>query len=919
MTTYRISDQLTAPVGLRVEHLDDPIGITERIPRLSWRLPGGSHDQRAYRIRVTAGEEVWWDSGRVESPESVLVPYAGPPLRSSQRVRWTVKVWTDRGDSAWAPPGWWETGLLERSDWVASWVEPDESGRPGTPGFRPAYHLRHELTVRAPVVRARVYVTARGIYELFVNGERVGDAQLRPGFTAYRSRMQVDVHDVTGLVREGRNAWGAILSDGWYRGKISFHRTPDCYGSTTALLAQLRLDHADGTTTVTGTDGEWRSAVGAIKAAELFDGELVDLADELTGWASAGYDAGDWRPVRVADDHGAALVGPTGPPAREVAELRPARIVDVGDHVVVDFGQNISGWVRLRNLGPAGTTLRLKHTEALVDGDVPADYGDNPFVTEQSARGEQVDVVVSAGREGQSYVPRHTTHGFRYLRIDGHPGVITEDDVTAFAVQSDTRRTGWFRCSDERVNRLHAASVWSIRSNLTEIPTDSPTRERTGWATWYLAVPTFALLYDVAGVATRWLRDVAADQRADGLLPDMAPDAVGTRPISPRGTFPPGSPGWADGGVIVPWQIYEAYGDTRLLAEQFDSMRRFVDYQLGRARSGRHPSRVKARPEPLPHEEYLLDGVFCFDEWHEPVGGLPHSFVPPSPDPDDWAAAFFAHLAERDTASFATAFLYRSTDLLSRAAEVLGREQNALRYRDLAERVRAAWQTEFIDGAGRIRPDNQSTHVRALAFDLVPADLREQAARRLVELIAEADGHVGTGLHATPFILPVLADTGHLDVAYQLLLRDTWPSWLVQVERGSTTLWEGWRGVDENGWAHDTKNTDTLNNYLHATIAAFMHAHIGGLQQVPDSAGYRRFRIAPRPGHGIHWADVVLDTPYGQIASSWRVEDTELTLSVSVPPGTTAEAVLPSGERHELPPGRWTFRARHGSATARTA
>ncbi len=523
-----------------------------------------------------------------------------------------------------------------------------------------------------------------------------------------------------------------------------------------------------------------------------------------------------------------------------------------------------------------------------------------PFLAAPLPAG-QVDRVVSAGRPGEVFEPRHTTHGFQYVRVEGHPDSLGVGDLTGVVVHTDMTRTGWFRCSDERINRLHEAAVWSLRGNACDIPTDCPTRERAGWTgDWQIFVPTAAFLYDVAGFSTKWLRDVAAEQWASGLVANLAPSPPSESEGGPLAGLN-GSAGWGDAAIIVPWEIYRAYGDRRLLEEQWPSMVAWLSFVERSAAGARHPERAARRPEPLPHECYVWDSGFHWGEWLVLGADLK--------GPDEFEA-----FRRADKADVATAYFAYSAGLMSRIAAVIGRDEDALRYRDLAERVRAAWRSEFIGDGGRLWPDTQANHVRALAFDLVPEELRSEAAARLVELIRAADTHLATGFLATPYLLPVLADTGHLDVAYELLLTDTMPSWLYMIDRGATAMWERWNGIGADG-----KPYESLNHYSKGAVISFLHRHVAGISLLDDRGpAYRHFRIEPRPGGGITWAQAEHDSPYGRIESSWRVAGSELELTAIVPPGSTAEIVLPDGVMDTVTAGRHTVGGRM-PAEARSA
>ncbi len=878
------------PTRLRVEHLVGALGIDTTRPRFSWWLPDGARRQLAYRTRMGNG----WDTGRVESPDSLLVEYTGPRLRSGDRVAWVVKVWTDLGESGWSEPHVFELGLLGTADWSARWIAPVE-GEPAPPGMRPAMLMRGEFElVGQSVLAARLYATAHGIYEAFINGRRVGDAELTPGFTEYRDRLQVQTYDVTDLLRTGRNAIGAITSDGWYRGQVGLPRAHDQWGSELAFLAQLRVELADGSVVVVGTREGWRSARSHIEAADLIAGQSVDLRRHPDGWSSPGFDDAGWDSVLVADHGYGNLVASPAPPVRAVEELTPLSVRRVARGQVFDLGQNINGWVRLRDLGPVGTEITLIHGEAIAaDGDVTTKHleVDLPFLPEPLPAG-QVDRVISAGRPGEVFEPRHTTHGFRYVRVEGHPGALAGDDLTGVVAHTDLTRTGWFRCSDERINRLHEACVWSLRGNACDIPTDCPTRERAGWTgDWQIFVPSAAFLFGVAGFSTKWLRDLAAEQWSSGVVANLAPSP----PSESEGGFLAelnGSAGWGDAAVIVPWEIYRAYGDRRLLEEQWPSMVAWLTYVERAASGARHPARAARRPEPLPHERYLWDSGFHWGEWLVPGEDLK--------GPEE-----FEVFRQADKADVATAYFVHSARLMSAIARVIGREADARRYGSLAERVRAAWQAEFIDRSGRVRPETQANHVRALAFDLVPGKLRAEVAARLVELIRAAGMHLGTGFLATPWLLPVLADTGHLDVAYELLFTDTMPSWLYMIDRGATTMWERWDGIREDGTPFES-----LNHYSKGAVVSFLHRYVAGIRLLDSGPGYRHFRIEPQPGGGLTWVRAEHDSPYGRIESSWRLTEDALELTVTVPPGTTAEVVLPDGTVENLSVGRHAIHGR---------
>lgn len=780
-----------------------------------------------------------------------------------------------------------------RQAWKARWIEPLDL--PGTPPVRrPVYRLVGRFDLPAPPQSAHVHVTAHGLYELFVNGKRVGDDELRPGFTAYRKRLQVQTYDVAALLGAGSNVVGALLSDGWWRGQHGIWRTVDSYGTTVALLAEFHLRLESGEAAVFGTDGSWRWAPSHVLGADLIAGEVHDLRLYEPHWATATYDHADWASVRTCDHDYSVLVPQAGPPVRRIALLSPRQIKEIGPRrYVVDFGQNVNGWVRLLKLGPPGTKVKIVYGEWLDPrGDVTQDNvragaggakigSELPF---------QTDEVISAG-ENVAFEPRHSTKGFQYVRLEGLPQAPDPGDISAVVVHSDLRRIGGFECSDDRLNRLHRAVEWSFRSNACEIPTDCPTRERSGWVgDWQIFVETAAYLFDVYDWSLKWLADLEADQLESGAVTNIVPDP---RPDLPVWKETHGAAGWGDAAVHVPWELYRATGRTEVLARQFDSMCRWVAFAAGRAASGRHPSRQKARREPAPHERFIWDTGWHFGEWLEPGTDM---------------GTLFARLATEDHGPLATAYLYRSAEELASICGILGHDEQASRYARLAESVREAWRLEFIDGAGHVFPRTQPNLVRALAFGLVPPQHRQRAVADLVSLVSQAGNHLATGFLSTPYLLPVLADNGKLGLAYRVLFQDDEPSWLYMTER-STTVWEDWGALKPDGTV-----VQSLNHYSKGAVASFLHRYVAGLRILEP--GYRRIEIAPCPGGGLQWATTWHESPLGRIEVSWERKGGEYSLDVDVPEGSEAHVRLPDGCITSVEPGRHHLRWRDPGVSA---
>ncbi|MGP0030031.1 MAG: family 78 glycoside hydrolase catalytic domain [Acidimicrobiales bacterium] len=761
----------------------------------------------------------------------------------------------------------------------------DEATKLAGRGDRPAQYFQRTFVLEKTSAKARIYATAHGVYELHLDGERLGDLELTPGFTSYRSHLEFQTYDVTDTMTPGEHTLTATVSDGWWRGAVGFTHQDCCYGKRLAFLAQLESIDEHGDMVTIGTDASWLvNSHGDIVASDLMEGERVD--QRIPFPPSEG-----WRSAHVIGLPDSRLTVSPGPPTRRVGEYRPVKIDRIDKrHQIVDLGANINGWVRLSGsvLGPAGNRVRLRHGERLDPvGDVDTKHlASFDYFTNEPIDVGQIDEVISAGIGAPDFEPRHTTHGFQFVSIEGASD-LSETDVTGILVHTDMRRTGWFQCSDERLNALHEATVLSFVDNACEIPTDCPTRERSGFTgDWQIFIPTAAFLYDVAGFSTRWLRDLAADQWDDGRVPNFIPDPHGVvGKENSVAAFLTGSAGWGDAAVYVPYQIWQSYGDAEILERQYRSMQAWVNFGLTRAAAHRHPSRIATRPDPAAHEQYLWDIGFHWGEWSEP--GVDSEPI---------------LRGEVDVAEVATAYLYRSLRTLKSVASLIGRRWDATEYESLAAKVREAWRAEFIDADGMVSRATQANLVRALAFELVNRHEEGRVAEQLVDVIRDAGTTVGTGFLATPFLLPVLADYGHLDVAFDLLLQTRAPSWLNMIEAGSTTVWENWEAVDAN-------HPGSLNHYSKGAVVSFLHQYVAGLRPIAGEPAYRRFEVRPCLGGGLTHARARLDSPYGPIGSDWRFDGDLFELEVQVPPGTKATVVLPDGVTTTCEPGNHRLKA----------
>lgn len=854
---------------LQAEHDRGAFGIGTDRPRLSWMSETASQGwrQAAYAIELYDSEgSLRGETGRIESDQSVLVDWQFAPLASRERVWVRVRVWGEDGQSSeWSELVPLEVGLLRPDDWTAHFVTPDWEQDLSRAQVAPL--LRREFDVRADMKRARLYITALGVYEAYLNGERIGDHVMDPGWTSYRHRLLYQTFDVTKQLHEGRNALGAMLGDGWFRGRLGFGGgRRNLYGDHLALLAQLEITYGDGTSERLVTDDKWLAATGPIRSSDIYDGESYDARLERPGWANAGYGEEDWTRVRVIDWDLQTLIAPLGPPVRRTELVAPvAALAYPSGRTILDFGQNLVGRLRLTVQGPAGHTITLRHAEVLENGELST----RPLRTAQAT-----DRYTLRGEGAESWEPRFTFHGFRYAEIQNYPGELSVDNFRAVVCHSDMERTGWFECSDPLINRLHENIVWSMRGNFLSIPTDCPQRdERLGW-TGDIQVfsPAASFLYDTHGLLESWLQDLAVEQKdADGIVPVVIPNTINRPPFM--------AAAWGDAAVIVPWVLYQRFGDRAILESQFESMRAWVE-----------------RIADIAGEKRIWEQEFQFGDWLDPAA-----------PPDKPGQARTAH------ALVATAYFARSAELVGQAAGVLGLTQDQAHYRALADEIRQAFVHEYLTPDGRLTSDAQTAYALAIEFGLLPKpEQRQRAADRLTALVRENGYHIGTGFVGTPLICDALCHTGHCDAAYQLLLQRECPAWLYPVTMGATTIWERWDSLLADGSVNPGEMT-SFNHYAFGAVADWLHRTVAGL--APAAPGYKRIAIAPRPGGGLSHAAARHLTPYGMAECAWTIKNGSIEIRAVIPPNSTASVSLPGreGEPFEVGSGnyRWSYQYRH--------
>lgn len=872
--------------GVRVEHSSGSIATGVACPRLSWTVEPGAPGwfQGGYQVQAMGRDGLQrGDTGWVESGESVLVPWPYAPLSSREQVRVRVRARARDGErTGWSHWHAVESGLLHPEDWSARFITPnwdEDASR-----LQPCPHLRCEFDLRAPVVRGRLYITALGVYEAVLNGRVVGDHVLAPGWTSYDHRLRYQTFDVTADLREGPNALGAILGDGWYRGRLGFEGgCRNIWGNRLAVLAQLEVEYANGTVEVIATDERWRAATGPILASDLYDGETYDARLERPGWGEAGYSDADWVGVQLVERDLSTLVTPTGPPVRRIECLPPASITtSPSGATIVDFGQNVVGRLRITVQGDAGQTVTLRHAEVLESGEL---------CTRPLRLADATDRYTLRGVGEEVWEPRFTFHGFRYAEVDGWPGALKPENICAVVCHSDLERTGWFDCSEPLVNRLHENIVWSMRGNFVDLPTDCPQRdERLGWCgDIQLFAPTACFLYDVAGLLTSWLADLAAEQGPDGHVPAIVPNIFGAlvaEGASEGRHYPtivtsilndPPTAVFGDAAVILPWVLYQRYGDTGILETQYECMCKWVDLVNS-----------------LAGESRLWNTGFQYGDWIDPA----------APPDRPWES-------RTDRFLVATAYFARSAELVALAARTIGKTEDEKYYGELAEEVRSAFDAEYISPFGRLVSDSATAFGLALQFGLLrEQSRRRRAGERLAELIREGDYRISTGFVGTPLIADALCSVGEYEAAYRLLMQRKCPSWLYPVTMGASTVWERWDSLCPDGSVLPHEISLSFNHYALGAVADWLHRRVAGLAL--GAPGFRRLEICPQPGGGLTRARARHRTPYGLAETAWSIVGEAFELEVVVPPNVSATVTVPfsDGPPVDVGPGshRWTTR-----------
>lgn len=854
--------------GLRCEYRENPIGIGVPKPRISWKLTSEARNvlQAAYQIQVAKEDHTFsdlvWDTGRVSSDRSIQIEYDGGTLESGLRYYYRVRVEDSRGNASdWSETAFWQMGLLNRKEWIADWITSDteeDVKKSGTCSM-----LRRSFEIRGKVKKATVYATSLGLYQLQINGRNVTHCLFAPGWTSYKKRIQYQTYDVTHKLAEGRNAIGALLGSGWYKGNLTWNNTHNFFGDKKALFFQMHILYEDGRQEVLCSDSRWKAASGPLCLSEIYHGESYDARLEKDGWSEGDYDDSQWEGVNLLAHTRDILVAQESVPVKRIEEIAPKSIFTTPrGETVIDFGQNMVGWVRFTVTGVAGSKVVLKHAEVLDK--------DGNFYTANLRKAQQTVKYRTRGNGVECFEPHFTFQGFRYVKVEEYPGTPSLDHFVGVVIHSDMEKTGSFRCSDPLVNQLQHNILWGQKGNFLDVPTDCPQRdERLGWTgDAQVFIRTACFNMEVVSFFTKWLRDLTADQLDDGSVPFVVPHVLKTSAYS--------SAAWGDAAVIVPWTLYLCYGDTRILEEQYGSMKAWVEYQR---RQGSN--------------EYLWNTGFHFGDWlslNTKTGN---------------------GAGTTDTGLIATAFYAYSTQLLFKTAQILGYTEEASRYEELHKKIAENFRKEFVTPNGRLVSSTQTAYVLALMFDLLEDRDKNRAIEMLEGYIREKELKEGTGdpeengcylttgFVGTPYLCQVLSENGRHDIAFKLLMQKGYPSWLYQVTKGATTIWERWDGIKEDG-SFQKEQMNSFNHYAYGAIGNWLYTKVCGIDVDERQAGYKHIHIRPMPGKELDFAEAELETLYGRIRSGWERKQDTMIVKIEIPPNTTARVVLPGAAMESL-------------------
>ena len=857
-TSLQKATDLTISEGFK-----NPLGFYDANPTFSWKLPVSENNksQSAYHIVVASSPDLLpenadlWDSKKQETDQSVWIEYEGKALQSRQKVYWQVKYWNqDKEASTWSEVNHFELGLLNNNDWQAKWIGLDTKkekvmGSQENIIHRPQY-LRKGFELSNDVASARLYITAKGVFDVAINGEDVSDDVMPPGYTPYKERIETIAYDVSDLIESGQNTIGIEVAAGWHSGRLGWIKTYWTDTETPKVLCQLELTMKDGSKEVIISDDTWKGTTnGPIRLSEIYDGESYDANLEMPNWTTNNFDDRNWETVNAFPITDAIRLEPKRhTTVKSKMELATQEVVEKDGAAIFDFKQNMVGVPLLKVPMKKGQILKVRFAEKL--------YPDGTFYTDNYRTALSTNYYTASEDGVIEWMPKFTFHGFQYVELSGFDASKTpsKDWVTGLVQYSDFEENGTFTSSHDKLNQLQSNIIWGLRGNFFDIPTDCPQRdERMGWTgDAQVFGPTSMFNADVYKFWASWMQSVRESQYDDGGIPWVVPDVLFNNKVSA---------GWGDVCTIIPWKIYFRTGDKKILEENFDMMKGWVAY---------HEATTK---------NYISSMGF-FADWLQPLpengnnkGDTSKSLI---------GTAFFAH----------------SADLTARTAKVLGNTAAYEKYNALYKTVANAFEKEFFDN-GKIKDvaETQTSYLLALAFGLLSEENKPNAKNHLLRKIAEADNHLRTGFLGTPLLSQVLDETGEIDLMYKLLFNETYPSWFYSINQGATTIWERWNSYSkEEGF--NPENMNSLNHYAYGAIGEWMYERIAGI--APLEAGYKTIGIAPQVRQPLTSASASLNSPYGKVSSSWKINGDEFELNVIIPPNTTAKVVIPADTNQSL-------------------
>lgn len=866
--------------GVTTQHLKNPTGLSGK-PWFGWILDSDRKQvlQEAYRLEIAEDEgfeTITWQSGWVESRESVHVEAEGFCPVSCKKYYVRVRVRDGVEESGYSQPSFFITAILNQEQWQARFITAEGPEDKDTSG---STCLRKEIQVTGEVEAAYACTTALGLYHLYVNGRKAGDDEMTPGWTSYRNHLCYQTYDVTEFLRPGTNTLGAMVGAGWYKGKMGFLHLRNNYGEQAAFLMQLTIRYRDGREEVIVTDESWSGHDGPVTYSEIYDGECYDARLEVDGWNENGADLSGWRNTQIVEFPMEALTAQGGSRVKvmETLPVKEILITPQGD-TVIDFGQNLTGWIQIRVRGEAGDQVKVKCFETL-------DASGNVYTANLRTAKEEICYICKGAGE-EEYHPHFSFQGFRYAVVLQWPGQLREQDVKACVLHSEMEETGDFSCSHPLVNQLHHNIRWSMKGNFLDVPTDCPQRdERMGWTgDAQIFCRTACYLMNTDTFFRKWLKDVEADQTPEGGVPHVVPDIISGKEESDwllsQGTH--SAAAWADVAVINPWTLYLMYGDKTVLEEQYDSMKRWIGFMENHAR------------------DYIWNYKLQFGDWVA-LDAEEGSYFGATPN-DLTCTAYYAY----------------STGLFAKIAKILGREEDAAKYQALYQAIADKFQKTFFQEDGAMTAMTQTAHIVALYFQLAPEAYREQTAANLVRLLQKEGGHLVTGFVGTPYFCHALSQNGYVKEAYDLLLKEDFPSWLYQVKMGATTVWEHWDGLKPDGtmWSPDM---NSFNHYAYGAVAEWLYRVVLGIEADEDRPGFSHVIISPQTGDDFAFAQGSYKSVYGTIKVRWEKgqESDQRRLTVTIPPNATASIRLEKGALPTETDGL-AFELENGCMTAKT-